>query len=722
MRPGRPYPLGASWDGEGVNFALFSAHAAKVELCLFDRRGMREEARITMPEYTDEVWHVYLPDARPELIYGYRVHGPYDPANGHRFNPNKLLIDPYAKALHGRLRWSDAAFGYRVGGPRADLALDRRDNARFVPKCRVVEPAFTWGEEHRPQINWEETIILELSVRGITQRHPGVDPRHRGTFAGLASPAMIDYLDRLGVTAVELLPIHAAVDDRHLVDRGLANYWGYNTIGFFAPDQRLLPYGTIADFKTMVKRLHDAGIEVILDVVYNHSGEGNHLGPTLAFRGIDNVSYYRLADDPRFYRDFTGTGNTLNLDHPRVLALVMDSLRYWVTEMHVDGFRFDLCTSLARENGEFGQGSAFFDAMRQDPVMAGVKLISEPWDLGPFGYQLGNFPPGWAEWNGRYRDTLRRFWKGDQGLVAEVASRVAGSSDIFGGRGRRPWASINFITAHDGFTLQDLVSYNDKHNDPNGEHNHDGDDANFSWNCGVDGPTDDAEILALRDRQKRNLLASLLLSLGVPMLLAGDEMGRTQRGNNNAYCQDNEISWTDWEHRRPEDEALRRFVAYLIHLRHKHRVFSRPRFFRGEVLSEAGVKDITWFTPAGNEATDEDWRNPVALSLGYVLSGAAGEFLTPGGQRDIDESFLVMMNAYFEGLDFRFPDLAAAMSWEPLVDTAEPTGLVAGGRLYRPPEIYRLQARSLALFINRAPRPQVPPDAALLAAGNLRVT
>jgi glycogen operon protein len=708
MRPGRPYPLGASWDGEGVNFALFSAHAEKVELCLFDLNGIREEARITMPEYTDEVWHVYLPDGRPDLLYGYRVHGPYDPPNGHRFNPNKLLIDPYARALHGRLRWSDAVFGYRVGGPREDLAIDRRDSARFVPKCRVVEPAFTWGEERRPQMPWEETIILEVSVRGITKRHPGVDPGQRGTFAGLASPAMIDYLDGLGVTAVELLPIHAAVDDRHLVDRRLANYWGYNTIGFFAPGPRLLPAGSIADFRTMVKRLHDAGIEVILDVVFNHSGEGNHLGPTLAFRGIDNVSYYRLADDRRFYRDFTGTGNTLNLDHPRVLALVMDSLRYWATEMHVDGFRFDLCTSLARENGgDYRQGSAFFDAVRQDPVMAGLKLISEPWDLGPYGYQLGNFPPGWAEWNGRYRDTLRRFWKGDQGLVAELASRVAGSSDIFGYRGRRPWASINFITAHDGFTLQDLVSYNEKHNECNGEDNRDGHDANFSWNCGAEGPSDDPGILALRDRQKRNLLASLLLSLGVPMLLAGDEIGRTQQGNNNAYCQDNEISWTDWEHRRPEDDALRRFVAYLIHLRRKHRVFSRPRFFRGEVLSEAGVKDITWFTPAGDEATDEDWRNPIALSLGYVLSGAAGEFFTAGGQRDIDESFLVMMNAYFEDLDFCFPQLAAAMSWEPLVDTAEPTGLVAAGRLHQPREVYRLQARSLALFINRAPRPQL---------------
>ena len=706
--PGRPYPLGATWDGEGVNFALFSAHAEKVELCLFDRSGNREESRITLPEYTDEVWHAYLPDARPNLLYGYRVYGQYDPANGHRFNPNKLLIDPYARSLHGRLRWSDALFGYRVGSQRADLSFDRRDNARQVPKCRVIEPAFTWGEDRRPQIPWEETIILELHVRGITFKHPDVEPVHRGTFAGLAAPAMIDYLVDLGVTAVELLPIHAAVDDRHLIDRGLANYWGYNSIAYFAPDPRLLATNSIAGFKTMVKRLHDAGIEVILDVVYNHSGEGNHLGPTLSFRGIDNASYYRLDANRRFYQDVTGTGNTLNLDHPRVLQLVMESLRYWVEEMHVDGFRFDLCTALARENGDYGQGSAFFDAIGQDPVMAGVKLIAEPWDIGPNGYQLGNFPPGWAEWNGQYRDTVRRFWKGEQGLVANLASRVAGSSDIFGYRGRRPWASVNFITVHDGFTLQDLVSYKDKHNEANGEDNRDGSDGDNSWNYGVEGPTSDPEIVTLRDRQKRNLFATLLLSLGVPMLLAGDEIGRTQRGNNNAYCQDNEISWFDWENIRPEDQELRRFVRYLIHLRRRHRVFSRPRFFRGEMLSEGGVKDITWVTPSGAEATTNDWNNPVALTLGYVLSGAAGEFVTPGGQRDIDESFLVMMNAYHEDLDFRISSLASPMSWEPLVDTAQPTGRVTGGTLYAPGEVYRLQAHSFALFINRAPRQESP--------------
>jgi len=703
--PGRPYPLGATWDGEGVNFAIFSAHAEKIELCLFDRSGAREEARIVLPEYTDEVWHVYLPDARPNLLYGYRVYGPFDPANGHRFNSNKLLIDPYAKALQGRLRWGDAVFGYRLGSAREDLSFDRRDNARNVPKCRVVEPAFTWGEDRRPQIPWEETIILELHTRGITNRHPDVASTHRGNFAGLASPAMIDYLADLGVTAVELMPIQAAIDDRHLVERGLVNYWGYNTIGYFAPDARFLPTQSIAGFKTAVKRLHDAGIEVILDVVYNHSGEGNHLGPTLSFRGIDNACYYRLEADRRFYYDVTGTGNTLNLDHPRVLQLVMDSLRYWASEMHVDGFRFDLCATLGREYGEYSQGAAFFDAIRQDPVMAGLMLIAEPWDLGPYGYQLGNFPPGWAEWNGQYRDTIRRFWRGEKGLVADLASRVAGSSDIFGYRGRRPWASINFVTAHDGFTLQDLVSYSGKHNEANGEDNRDGTDANYSENYGFEGPIADPKIIAMRDRQKRNLLATLLLSLGVPMLLAGDAIGRTQRGNNNAYCQDNEISWVDWENIRAEDAELAQFLRYLIHLRRRHRVFSRPRFFRGEVLSEAGVKDITWVTPSGNEATAEDWRNPAAQSLGYVLSGAAGEFFTPGGQRDIDESFLVMINAFHNCLDFRFPVLAAPMSWEPLVDTAEPTGRAADAKLYAPGEIYRLEGHSFALFINRAPRP-----------------
>ncbi|HWB50820.1 MAG TPA: glycogen debranching protein GlgX [Stellaceae bacterium] len=700
--PGTPYPLGATWDGRGVNFALFSAHAEKVELCLFDQNGSHEQARIVLPEYTDEVWHGYLPEARPRQLYGYRVYGPYEPAKGHRFNHNKLLIDPYAKALHGTLHWNDVVFGYRVGGPREDFGFDRRDSARFMPKCRVVETAFTWLNDRPPHTPWEESIIFELHARGFTMMHPEVDPAVRGTFAAMAAPAVIDYLIDLGVTAVELLPVHATVPERGLTQRRLTNYWGYSTIGYFAPDPRFLPTGAIAEFKTMVQRLHDAGIEVLLDVVYNHTAEGNHLGPTLSFRGIDNLSYYRLEDDRRFYTDYTGTGNSLNLDHPRVLQLVTDSLRYWASEMHVDGFRFDLAPTLGRDGGgDYAQASTFFDTIRQDPELSGVKLIAEPWDVGPGGYQLGNFPPGWAEWNAEYRDVVRRFWKGDEGLVANIASRVAGSSDIFGYRGRRPWASVNFITAHDGFTLQDLVSYNEKHNEANGEDNRDGHDGNFSWNCGIEGPTDDPEILSLRDRQKRNLLATLLLSLGVPMLVAGDELGRTQRGNNNAYCQDNEISWLDWQQIRPEDQALHEFVRALIHLRRRHRVFSRPRFFRGEVLSEDGLKDITWVTPAGEEATDEDWRNPVALTLGYVLGGAAGEFYTKGGQRDIDASFLVMMNAYHGDLDFRFPRLSAELAWEALVDTTEPTGLVSDGKRYVAGHAYRLRSRSFALFINR---------------------
>jgi isoamylase len=700
--PGSPYPLGATWDGKGVNFALFSAHAEKVELCLFDGSGHQEEARITLPEYTDEVWHGYLPELRPGQLYGYRVYGPYDPNNGHRFNHNKLLLDPYARAIQGPFRWNDILFGYRIGSPREDLAFDRRDSARYMPKCRVVETAFTWGDDRRPQTPWEESVIYEMHVRGLTKTHPQVPEAHRGTFAGLSSPAVIDYLVNLGITAVEFLPVQASISERMLTQRGLVNYWGYNTVGFFAPDPRFLPGDDIREAKTAVQRLHTAGIEVLLDVVYNHTGEGSRLGPTLSFRGIDNLSYYRLQENKRDYRDDTGTGNTLNIEHPRVLQMVLDSLRYWATEMRVDGFRFDLAAALGRERGEYTQDAAFFDAIRQDPVLTRLKLIAEPWDIGMGGYQLGNFPPGWAEWNGQYRDAVRRFWKGDDKLVAEMGSRLAGSSDVFGYRGRRPWASTNFITAHDGFTLQDLVSYDGKHNEDNGEDNRDGHDPNHSWNCGAEGPTDDPEILALRDRQKRNLMGTLLLSLGVPMILAGDEFGRTQRGNNNAYCQDNAISWLDWRRIRPEDEALREFVRYLLRLRREHRVFSRPRFFRGEVLSEDGLKDITWVTPAGVEATAEDWSNPVARSLGYVLGGAAGEFYTTGGQRDIDASFLVMMNAFYEALDFVFPGLPARMQWEALVDTAEPSGLARDGVLWRAGEAYHLKARSFALFIDRS--------------------
>ena len=708
--PGRPYPLGATWDGEGVNFALFSEHAEKVELCIFDATAQHEVARVALPEYTDQVWHGYLPDARPNLLYGYRVHGPYDPPAGHRFNPHKLLLDPYAKALHGPLRWSDAHFGYRVGSPRDDLSFYRRDNARGMPKCRVVDTAFTWGDDRQPQRPWEETIIYEMHLKGFTAKHPGVDPARAGTFAALAAPAIIDNLIELGITAVELLPTHAWVDDRHLVQRNLVNYWGYNSIGFFTPDPRCLSSGLVSEFKTAVKRLHDAGIEVILDVVYNHTGEGNHMGPTLSYRGIDNRSYYRLQDDRRYYTDFTGTGNTLNLDPPRVLQLVMDSLRYWASEMRVDGFRFDLAPVLGRWRGDFAQDSVFFDAVRQDPVLSRVKLIAEPWDLGPNGYQLGNFPPGWAEWNAQYRDTIRRFWKGDDGLVAGLASRLAGSSDIFGRHGRRPWASVNFVTAHDGFTLHDLVSYNDKHNEANGEDNRDGHNGNFSWNWGAEGPTDDPDIRALRERQKRNILATLLLSLGTPMLLAGDEFGRTQNGNNNAYCQDDDISWVQWNAITAEAAVLRDFVRYLIALRRRHRIFSRPRFLRGEVVSGEGLKDITWLTPEGREAGHEDWNNPLAHCIGYVLGGGAGEFFTPGGQRDIDDSFLVMLNAYHDDIDFNMPKLPIDGRWRPLVDTSLERGLVEGDRRYAEGDMFPLKGRSVTLFIHEqtVPQPQSP--------------
>ena len=582
--PGRPYPLGASWDGDGVNFALFSAHAERVELCLFDRTGRTEVERIDLPELTDEVWHGYLPDAAPGLLYGYRVHGPYAPEAGHRFNANKLLVDPYARALEGAFRWNDAHHGYRVGSGRVDLSFDRRDNARYMPKCRVVEPAFTWGEDRRPSVPWSDTVIYETHVRGFTIRHPELDRARRGTFAGLSSAATIDHLTSLGVTAVELLPVHAFIDDRFLVEKGLRNYWGYNTLGFFAPEPRYLSGSDIGEFKTMVKRLHDSGIEVLLDVVYNHTVEGNELGPTLSFRGIDNASYYHLdAEQPRHYANFTGTGNALNLGHPRVLQMVMDSLRYWVREMHVDGFRFDLATTLGREgDGEgFDPYGSFFDAVRQDPELSRVKLIAEPWDVGPEGYRLGHYPAGWAEWNDRFRDTVRCYWRGDHGTVPELAQRIAGSSDLFEHNGRRPWCSINYVACHDGFTAADTVSYAERHNEANGEGGVDGHDHNCSANYGVEGPAEDAGINALRARQIRNLLATVMLSQGTPMLLAGDEFGRSQGGNNNAYCQDNEVSWLDWSGIGADGADLQAFVRRLLALRRDHPVLRRPRFLHG---------------------------------------------------------------------------------------------------------------------------------------------
>ncbi|PKU22605.1 glycogen debranching protein GlgX [Telmatospirillum siberiense] len=672
IRPGKPYPLGAQWDGRGVNFAIFSAHAEKVELCLFDSGNQREVERIVLPEYTDEVWHVYLPDCRPGQLYGYRVHGPYEPAAGHRFNPHKLLVDPYARELVGQLRWSDSHFGFRTDHPKADLSFDRRDNARVMPKCRVIDTAFSWTDDHPPAVPWSQTIIYEAHLRGLTMRHPLVPRNLRGTFLGLAQPAVIDHLVQLGVTTLELLPVHAIIDERLLIERGLRNYWGYNSVGFFAPDPRYYSASAHGDFKTMVGRLHDAGIEIILDVVYNHTAEGNHLGPTLSLKGIDNLSYYRLVPgNERFYENYSGCGNTLNLRHPRVLQLVMDSLRYWVEDMHVDGFRFDLAASLAREKAGFDGGSGFLDAVRQDPVLSRVKLIAEPWDLGGDGYRLGGFPPGWSEWNGRYRDTLRRFWCGEGGLIGELASRLTGSSDLFGWGGRRPWASINFITAHDGFTLRDLVTFEIKRNEANFEENRDGTDANYAWNCGVEGETTDADVRALRARQVRNLMASLLLSQGVPMILAGDELGRTQQGNNNAYCQDNAISWTDWSH---VDEDLHAFVQLLIKLRRDFPVLRKQRFFSGEAFPDSSVKDILWITPEGREMSHGDWVAPYTHSLGFLLG------VDPSDEDEREAPLLVLLNAYVEPITYRLPDDGGG-GWIVLLDTASAADGRRAGRV-----------------------------------------
>jgi glycogen operon protein len=710
--PGSPYPLGATWDGEGVNFALFSENATAVELCLFERPDdARETHRVRIEECTDFVWHIYLPESRPGQLYGYRVHGLYEPEAGLRFNPAKVLIDPYAKAIAGNIDWSDALFGYRIGDPKADLSLDDRENAGSIPKCVVVDQAFTWGGDQLLRTPWDRTVIYEVHVHGFTARHPDVPKNLRGTYAGLATPEVIEHLQHVGVTAVELLPVHHFVRDKHLVDRGLTNYWGYNSIGFFAPDIRYAASPERAhhvwEFKTMVKALHNAGIVVILDVVYNHTGEGNHLGPTLSFRGIDNASYYRLVPDhPRFYQDYTGCGNTLNVRHPRVLQLIMDSLRYWVLEMHVDGFRFDLASTLARELHDVDRLSAFFDIIHQDPVLSQVKLIAEPWDLGEGGYQVGNFPAGWAEWNGRYRDAIRRYWKGDGGQVAELAYRLSGSSDLYEGGGRRPHASINFVTAHDGFTLHDLVSYNHKHNEANGEDNRDGTDDNLSWNCGVEGPTNKPSIAALRERQKRNMLATLLLSQGVPMLCSGDEIGRTQGGNNNAYCQDNEISWVDWTLSKPQ-QALLTFTKGLIALRQKHPVFRRRRFFQGRRIRGMEVKDLYWLRPDGKEMTDEDWAQGYVRCLGVRLAGDAMEEKDAKGRPLLDETFLVLLNAHHEPRPFTLPAHKRGVRWQPVFDTASYDTNGKPVTLFRGGDQYDLEARSLAVLRLRSKQPSV---------------
>ncbi len=698
--PGRPYPLGATWDGTGVNFALFSEHAEKVELCLFDPRGRREIERIALPEYTDSIWHGYLPDARPGMLYGYRVYGPYDPANGHRFNHHKLLLDPYAAMVVGALQWSDAHFGYRIGSTRDDLSFDRRDNAAGMPKCMVVDRSFTWDDDELLHTRWHDSIVYETHVRGFTMRHPAVRPELRGTFAGLGSPSVIQYLSSLGITAIELLPIGHFVDDRYLVEKGLRNYWGYSPISFFAPMPRYLSRPDLGEFKTTVSRLHEAGIEVILDVVFNHTAEGNQLGPTLSFRGIDNKSYYRLAaDDPRYYVDYTGCGNTLNLDNAHVLKMVTDSLRYWVHEMHVDGFRFDLAATLARREGSFNVNSTFLVSIAQDPVLSRVKLIAEPWDLGEGGYRVGGFPVGWSEWNDAFRDGVRRFWRGSDATIGEIATRLTGSSDIFDRRGRRPRASVNFITAHDGFTLTDLVSYDHKHNADNLEGGSDGTDANLSWNCGAEGPSDDPDIIALRVRQKRNFLATLLLAQGLPMLLAGDELGRTQRGNNNAYCQDNELSWMDWS--TLDDDATRAqlgFVRDLIALRRAHPVFRRPRFFKGEAPAGSELKDITWFVPEGREMQQHDWHDAGRRAFAALLGGDTGDrFIGLHGFPEVDASFLMLLNAHEFDVEFALPRAAHIEGWEPVFDTA---GNERSELIWRYPADarYTLVGRAFALF------------------------
>jgi glycogen operon protein len=701
--PGRPYPLGATWDGAGVNFALFSEHATKVELCLFASHEDEKEAeRIDLRFRDDLIWHCYLPDALPGQLYGYRVHGPYEPAQGHRFNGNKIVLDPYARAIGRDLKWDDSLFGYKVGDPTADLSFDERDNAALCPLAAVLDNAFTWGDDRSPRTPWHETLIYELHVKGFTQRMAGVPEEQRGTYAGLGSDAAIEHLKSLNVTAVELLPVHHHVDDRHLLERGECNYWGYNTLAFFAPDLRYAsrqsPRKSVQEFKKMVRTLHSAGIEVILDVVYNHTAEGNQLGPTLSMKGVDNAAYYRLSpEDPRYYMDFTGCGNCLNMTHPRVLQLIMDSLRYCVLEMHIDGFRFDLASTLARELHDVNKLGAFFDIILQDPVLSQVKLIAEPWDVGPGGYQVGNFPVGWTEWNGKYRDCVRRFWKGDGGTASEFATRLTGSSDLYQGDGRKPHASINFITCHDGFTLADLVSYNDKHNEANGEDNRDGANDNNSWNCGAEGPTDDPAAKALRERQKRNLMATLLLSQGVPMICGGDELSHTQQGNNNTYCQDNELTWLNWE-LGDEQKAFLEFVRRLTALWKEHPVFRRRDFFLGRPLRGKAIKDVSFFSPSGEEMDDETWGAGYVKCLGFRLAGDQIGDVDERGEPIEGETFLLLLNAHHEPIPFQLPVTRATHVWETVFDTAadkQEAACIEGG------QEYKLRERSLAVLRTR---------------------
>jgi len=696
--PGRPYPLGATWDGAGMNFAIFSEAATKVELCLFDTvESKKETHRIQLPEQTDMVWHGYFPDVEPGQLYGYRVHGPYDPKAGHRFNANKVILDPYAKAIGRDLQWDDSLYGYRVGND--DTSFDSRDSAPFAPLASALDTAFTWGDDRPPRTPWHKTLIYEAHVKGLTMRHPDVPEERRGTYAGLASEAVIDHLLDLGVTALELLPVHYHLNDRNLVEKGLTNYWGYNTLGYFAPHMpyasRQSPRKSVQEFKTMVRSMHAAGIEVILDVVYNHTGEGNEKGPTLSLRGADNAAYYRLnPQDRRYYVDYTGCGNTLNMTHPRVLQLIMDSLRYWIQEMHVDGFRFDLASTLARELHEVNRLGAFFDILHQDPVISQVKLIAEPWDVGPGGYQVGNFPVLWTEWNGKYRDTVRRFWKGDGGLASELATRLSGSSDLYQDDGRRPYASINFVTAHDGFSLQDLVSYNEKHNEANGENNRDGADHNDAWNCGAEGPTDDANIIALRERQKRNLLATVLFSQGVPMLFAGDELSHTKQGNNNTYCQDNELAWLDWA----LDDRRKRFLEFAkkcTAVWREQPVLQRRKFFLGRAIRGSAIKDISFFEPYGKEMGDAAWNDPHVKCLGLRLAGDLMNEVDERGEPIVGDTLLLLLNAHWEEIPFTLPRTAHEQVWETLIDTRDDDAPL---RVCRGGDPYPLFGRSLALL------------------------
>ncbi len=695
VREGLPHPIGASWDGKGVNFALFSANATKVELCLFDASGQTETDRIILPEYTDQIFHGWVEGIGPGQPYGFRVHGPYAPEAGHRFNPNKLLLDPYARAHTGQLVWDPACYGYTIGAKDEDLSFDERDSAPFMPKCVIVDPGFDWhGEPNRHPVPWDRTIFYETHVKGFTKRHPAVPEALRGTYAGLGHAEVLRHIKDLGVTSVELLPIHSFINDAHLLENKLTNYWGYNSIGFFAPDPRYAhdPANSLREFKEMVARFHDAGLEVILDVVYNHTAEGNERGATLSFKGIDNASYYRLMpDNPRFYINDTGTGNTVNLSHPRVIQMVTDSLRYWVTETHVDGFRFDLGTILAREINGFDNQSGFLKACSQDPVLQTVKLVAEPWDCGPGGYQVGGFPPGWAEWNDKFRDTSRDFWKGEAGAAA-IASRMSASADLFNHGGRRPWACVNFVTAHDGFTLNDWASYNEKHNDANNEDNRDGSSDNRSWNCGAEGETDDEAINALRARQMRNMLATLLFAQGTPMLLAGDEFARTQNGNNNAYCQDSEISWVNWDIQAKGD-GLIRFVQKLTRLRREFPILRRNRFLTGALDDELGVRDVTWINATGLPIADAEWQDETMRCFGMLLDGRARA--TGIKQLGSETTVLLVMNAYHDVVQFTLPDCNGCAGWRLLLDTNIPE---AEGEMFDVGHVYDVTARSFVAF------------------------